>query len=499
MSSKVARVPEASERMAAAEILTRGGDERIWLDPNTGRNRYGCGVEPETRGAEFASTTASTISRAALDNVSPYFEALHAHGSSPEAYADAARQVRGELARLCALPPSAADNIILAPSGTDLHLMVADLARGCGADPLAIAMPDPSETGRGVPLAVRCQRFGAEAAHGRGGEIGATLFGAVAGHVKAITLRQPDGRPRPGADVDADFERACLRSLRAGRRVLLILVDVSKTGLIAPSPACAFDLKRRYGERLTVLVDACQFRLSTENLTAYLAADFLVAVTGSKFVAGPAFSGALILPEASASDIKARPLLPALADFSGRQDWPAGFAGRNVLPDLPNFGMLARWRAALFELAAFRSLCPAEITAFLARFAKRIDASLDRIEPLDRVDATPLRRLDDGRWDAIQTIFTFGVADGERSMSASQLQALCERLRQPPAGDDMVVRLGQPVSVGWGQDQPRSALRISASAPVVVEALNAPDGGDAVIDRAVEALEITARVARQPG
>ena len=39
---------------------------------------------------------------------------------------------------------------------------------------------------------------------------------------------------------------------------------------MAPSADCAIRLKQRYGAALTVLVDACQFRLSTESLAGYL-------------------------------------------------------------------------------------------------------------------------------------------------------------------------------------------------------------------------------------
>ncbi|HXA39187.1 MAG TPA: hypothetical protein VNW53_09320 [Phenylobacterium sp.] len=488
---------EASGRTAISDLLTQGGDERIVLDPETGRNRYGLGVDPQSGAAEFGSTTASTISAAALAHVADAFAALPRAASPREAYALAAQATREDLARLCGLPSGAAANIVLAPSGTDLHLIAADLARGRASDPLATVMPDSNETGRGVPLAVRSLRFGVQAAHAAASEIGALLPGAVAGETTAVDLRRPDGSPRAPGDVDADFERACRRALSAGRRVMLVLVDVSKTGLIAPSPACARDLKQRYGDRLTVLVDACQFRLSPRSLSAYLAADFLVAITGSKFVAGPPFSGALLVPDASAPGLKAQPLLPALADVSGREDWPPGFAGRAVLPDLPNFGMLARWRAALYELAAFRSCPDAGIGDFLSRFAARIETGLAGIEGLEPVAAPPLARLADGGWDGTSTIFTFRVADRQDALCPRRLQGLYERLRRPPPGEGMAVSLGQPVTIGRDRDVPRVALRISASAPLVVEALNAPDRGEAVLARALEALQIAARRARQ--
>jgi hypothetical protein len=44
--------------------LVEGGDDRLTLDPETGLNRYGCGVAPDDSLMAFGSSTASTISRA---------------------------------------------------------------------------------------------------------------------------------------------------------------------------------------------------------------------------------------------------------------------------------------------------------------------------------------------------------------------------------------------------------------------------------------------------
>jgi hypothetical protein len=321
------------------------------------------------------------------------------------------------------------------------------------------------------------------------------LPGAVVGETLAVALRQPDGSPRPPAEVDADFEGACRQAIRASGRVLLVLVDVSKTGLIAPSPACAVDLKQRYGDALTVLVDACQFRLAAESLVDYLAADFLVALTGSKFVSGPAFSGALLLPDASGSRLKSQPLLPALGDYSARGDWPGGFVGRKILPDLPNFGMLCRWRAALHELEAFRALPLLGVRTFLSGFASRITAAIEENTAFEPLETPAPKRPSRSGWDGIATIFPFCVQDSAGALSLQRLQKLHERLQNPPAGG--AVRLGQPVTIGWCEDQPFGALRISASARMVVEAVNAPDQGERVIARALDALAIATSEARR--
>ena len=52
--------------------------------------------------------------------------------------------------------------------------------------------------------------------------------------VVEVDVRRGDGRLRPVEDVDRDVEDAVERAVASGRRVLLHVLDVSKTGLIAP-------------------------------------------------------------------------------------------------------------------------------------------------------------------------------------------------------------------------------------------------------------------------
>ena len=109
-------------------------------------------------------------------------------------------------------------------------------------------------------------------------------------------LRYADGSVHDAAAVDAEFAAHAQRIVHGGGHCLLVLTDVSTTGLLAPSPACALRLRATFGYRLHVLVDACQFRIAPATLCGNLMHGFMVAITGSKFVTGPAFCDALLLP-----------------------------------------------------------------------------------------------------------------------------------------------------------------------------------------------------------
>ena len=464
--------------------LVSGGDERIGLN-DLGRNRYGCSPAPEPAATGFSSSTASTISPDAFEAARARLGALASCNSAREAYHAGVADIRRRLAGLCGLPPQAADDIVLAASGTDLHLIVADLARGDRSGHLLSVMADPCETGRGVANALCSRRYAAVSPHGAPAREGERLNQAPSAELVTIPLREADGVARDAGDVDDAFEAAVGGAMAARGAVLLVLLDVSKTGLVAPSAECAVRLKQRHGAALTVLVDACQFRLSAESLQDYLAEGFLVAVTGSKFVGGPPFSGALILPRPDTEGLHRTPLAPALGDYCARADWPSAFVSRSVLPDIQNFGLLLRWEAALHELDAFRRIPAGKLCSTLEQIVADTEVRLSS-QAFEALAAPRLRRFGYDGWDASPTLFPFLVRGANGLLDAEQTQALYQRLA------DSRVLLGQPVPVGHRNGQPISALRLAISASQLVRATSDPDGPAALACEIQDTLDVVA-------
>jgi hypothetical protein len=472
------------------QALISGGDERIALDPESGLNGYGCAPAPRPGQRSFASCTASTISAAGHAAAETCLERLLGHGAMQAAYAAEMEGVRRRLAELCGLPPASADHVILAASGTDIHLIVAGLARRSRAGPLTTVMADPAESGRGVPQALCGVRYSALSPHGVRAAPGAALADMPQGRLLTVRVREDDSALRPAEAVDAEFERACALAARTRGPMLLTLLDVSKTGLVAPSRDCAVRLKSRYGDDLTVLVDACQFRLAPESLADCLRQGFLVAVTGSKFLGGPAFSGALFLPPASAGRWAGHAPSLSLGDYSGRQEWPAAFAGRALLPDSPNLGLLLRWQAALEELAAFRRLRPSEVRDVLSRFATAVRGRLEASPAFQPVPAPDPIRSSPGAWDGVATIFPFLPRGPKGLLDEGAVRSLYAGLRSD--GDGGSLALGQPVRVGVREGRTLSALRLAIGARDIVEALAGEEGTGGAAERALEALDRTA-------
>lgn len=499
------------------QLLLEGGDVRIALEPNRATNRYGCSPLPDPTLVAFGSSTASTISPAgfaAANRLRQKLQQAAGSASRVQICTTEAGRIRRELVSLCELADMPGLDVVLAASGTDLHLIAAQLAAGSDAMPGLVIMMDAEETGRGVPAALAGRHFSTRSALGKTITEGAAIAGAGAIELVTVPLRSGDGAPRPTAAVDGEVENLVRAALGLQRRVLLILVDGSKTGMIAPSPGCVAALRRQMPEAFEVLVDACQFRIAPATLRAYLAHDFMVAVTGSKFVTGPTFAGALFIPQSTARRLRTRALPAALSAYSARADWPASWPTAGILDDTANFGLLLRWEAALQELRAFRALPAAAVQRFLDQFALAIQKRLAGHPLFEALPVPPLERgplAGTEGWDRVPSIFPFllfhrGNGTVKRPLGRDETMQVYQLLQADltdrpdldltgvnPESAAMRCQLGQPVPCGLRDGVPVSALRICASTRLIVEAV-AQDGGRAVIERALAVLDKTALI-----
>jgi len=480
-----------SSPLILEELLVSGGDARILVDAR-GRNKYGCTINPDNDLVALGSSTASVISAAAFDEANRFYRhLLHAANSEPttQIYNREMERIREELLQVCGLDSNKID-IIFAASGTDIHLIAAQIAAH-NVSTLAITV-DIAETGSGVPAALAGKHFSSCTALGDPVAQLSQVAGCTTLNVVNIAIRNSDGSPRDTQEVDAEATQLVEKAIAAQQQVLLMLVDVSKTGLIAPSPACVLALKRRFAKQVHVMVDACQFRIAPATLQAYLEQGFMVALTGSKFISGPTFSGALLFKK-SADVLSTH----GLSRYSSRSDWPYHLQAETKLEDYANIGLLLRWQAALHELRAFLNVPQAEVATFLQRFADAVQNYLRGNKHFDALPTPVINRqpvVADDSWDTIPTIFPFLLrhADGKhlsRAQTVQIYQDLQIDLRAQYQDPVAAVRgqLGQPVMCGERDGEPVSALRVCASARMVVEA--SQGDADAVIKRSLAVLD----------
>jgi hypothetical protein len=471
-------------------LLLAGGGGRIRLDPSNGRNPYGCGALPEPDALEFASSTASTISAPAYRAVEALRQELIGAGLAdrlPEALARTVAAIRRGILQATGAEDLAGTEVVLTPSGTDGEYAALHLARRRAAERLVNVVIAPEETGRGLRNAAQGRHFATDTPAGEAVVQGAPLAGLEPATValETVEIRAPDGTPRPPSAVDAEVKAKALRAVARGARCLVHLLEVSKSGLGAPSLRAVQELTARHGDRIDVVVDACQMRPGPASLRSYLEAGWMVLLTGSKFAMGPPFAGALLVPGRLAEQAPGLDPLPAgYGQYFARPDWPDAWRDLiAALPAAPNLGLLLRWHAALFEIEAYRTAPEAQRLQLVEQLGSAIREALEaapRLEPVAAPASTGNA--------SPATIFPFRILHADqhgqdRPMDLDDARQVWRWLREDlsarlPAGAakteqllaGRVCQIGQPVHLGSCGDAPIGALRICIGARQVIEA-----------------------------
>ncbi len=419
MSDTIAVLKSArSLRVLTAELLVSGGDERLRLNAQ-GVNKYGCTPTPNDALLSFSSSTASIISDENFTSLEHYIARLQNEiKNTDELTLYEREETRQKNEWLSLLECTNNTQLLFAPSGTDSHALIAAQL----PEKTLIIMVEGNETGSGVAQALTRGNNKVE--------------------VVSIALRLSNSTPRSRDQCDAQVIEYVEKGIEQGRHIFLILVDQSKTGMIAPSPACAMALKTRLGEKLTVLVDACQFRLSAPTLRAYLAQGFMVATTGSKFLSGPSFSAMIFLPEKTIVQSSSMTV---------------------------NWGLLSRMEVALMQYREFCGLSNTKICSIIADLTQVILHYIENSTTFAVLPVNALNRdglVDVATWDVMPTIFPFILYKNQTPLSRAQTLVCYHQL----ALQDFPCQIGQPVVCGELDGIEVSALRFCLSSRIIVQA-----------------------------
>jgi hypothetical protein len=449
----------------AVHLMTEGCDARIVLNPETGLNRYYSAPRPRDVLA-YASSTANDISAAAFARV----EAVLAEvGAAPPASAYAARleAMRGRIRAAYGVADDV--RIVFAPSGTDLeYVALACIAGRAPAGTHAVLL-GADEVGSGCIHSAHGLYHAKETALCVATGAGEPVPGLGGVHVELIDIPVRDrmGRVRPSHYITQRMLSSIAAARAASRHSLLHIVHGSKTGLILPS----LEDVDRLTAGATLVVDACQARITSAAVNDYLARDAIVFVTGSKFMGGPPFSGFALVPAALAN--KAPALPEGLATLFRRGEWPAGWPGAEILPESVNIGLLLRLEASLFELERFQALPAERVERVILAFHAAVRSEIVERTVARRVAPYPPGHVEDADTHPIEmrTLSTldlgalkWGGASFEDAQAWHKAMAL--------AG----VRVGQPVKCvrlpdgRWG-----ATLRIGLAMGQVVDSAGLDD------------------------
>jgi hypothetical protein len=445
------------------QLLASGGDERIAIDPGTGRNRYGLPRGKACDEAWFSSSTATAISPRGYDAALQAYRSIIATGDA-RAISAWFESLRARLTRLFGIKGS---DIVFAASGTELELVALGLARGILRPPLLNLVVAPAETGRGVLLAASGRHFLGSAPFCEDVACGAWLegFEAPETFTATVEIRDEAGMPLSADSIDSDVVQKVEAAIAGDRCVLIHLLDCSKTNRGGPRRSTASALMARYAGQVLVVVDSCQLRCTPEQIMADLRDGFMVMISGSKFAAGPPFAGALLLPPGMVDQVRDLDLPPGLLAYTAAEDWPVALRGQGwpQFAAAGNVGAGLRWEAALAELEKLFALPIAFRDAVAEAFADAVEALVLDNPALALVDHTTADGL-----RPLRTIFSIVTRAPERMSAASE--AVYRALMLPRPDDPLsgaakrIFHVGQPVAIG-----PRSALRVCLSASHIVE------------------------------
>ena len=382
------RVEPPSIAPDAVDVMTTGGDGRIDLDPKSGLNRYHSAPRPSPVLA-YASSTANDISAQAFAHVKAVLTGLETVDwglggeLAVETYGAALEGLRGRVRTAYGLGEDVA--VVFAPSGTDLEYVALAASAGRAAGGTHNILLGADEVGSGCIHSAHGRYFAERTALGvatRAGEPVPGLGGVLLDLVD-IPVRDEGGRVRRSAEIAARMAKS-IAAARAGERHTLVhAVHGSKTGLILPGLADLDRLQAEHGDDITLVIDACQARITAQAVQDYLARGAIVFVTGSKFMGGPPFSGFALVPRGLAA--AAARLPRGLATIFRRAEWPADWPGMDRLPDGANLGLLLRLEASIFELERFQRLPAAEVERIILAFHAAVRAEV--------VEKTPARRV----------------------------------------------------------------------------------------------------------
>jgi hypothetical protein len=191
---------------------------------------------------------------------------------------------------------------------------------------------------------------------GKKQSVGEPIAGVASGTVDVVgvKIRDVKGALIPSAELEAHVATLLKRAIeQEGRVVVLQAVHACKTGVAAPRASFLQRMKAVYNDSLLVVIDACQLRMDASAAGAWIDAGYWVSLTGSKFLGGASFSGALLVPQCEAELLGATSasLFPlGLGDYFSRSNFDSIFASlRQALPTWHNVGLALRWETALAE------------------------------------------------------------------------------------------------------------------------------------------------------
>lgn len=369
-------------------LLAEGCDDRITIPYASGKttNKYHCSPVPTPEVVSRSSCTSNSVSRRSFDSADAARQdmllnwALKPEGGDKGGFSQRVTDIRQRLLSVLELDEETAE-VFLTPSGSDAELLPMALAmvrarrlghKGGDIPAVVSVVVAAGEVGSGTALASGGQHFSKLTPRGAPGFPHHQIEGTSPGDVKVVQIKC---RSKTGAFLACDnpvisaVEEA-LNECATSVAVVHCVIG-SKTGSCSPSIDTLLKMSQQHGERLVVVVDACQLRSDTRNIVDYAGLGFLTLITGSKFYCGPPFSGAVLFPPAALRELQTgfEELPSGFDDYFTRHEVNPRYSVLcSQLAEWENRGLLLRWASALTHMEAVKSIPKAKLETFVRRW-----------------------------------------------------------------------------------------------------------------------------------
>ncbi|CAF1517395.1 unnamed protein product [Rotaria sordida] len=472
-------------------MLCCGGDERLLLDSSTRVNMYGCSPGPVSSSTSIylSSSTATPVSNDAFAHLAEMMITLNKTEIN-NAVDDRMEDFRQELLDYFGINSVDAD-IVFVPSGTDATLQAVFLSKLCLSKPTTIltnlVLAVDEAAGRVMAAASGCH-FNTKNIRGEDVDKGAPIacLHGTNGNKTIEYIELSYEKCQNEIYIEELVDQLVSRS--ENTHVLLHAIDTSKLGNRTPSHNCLERIEQQHSkESLTILIDACQFRLSSRRIRDHINRGRLVIITGSKFLTGPPFSGAIIVPGRFRAQIQqasvSNNMSSELAAYSAIADWPRSWTNvRSCLSTFSsvlwkaNIGQFLRWMAAVFELRRYLRVPVQQREQFILEAGAAIQAAFasvpDLLEPFMNKNRSQFFDEYDEEFRH-PTIFPFLIRQPNKSKSflhEKTCKEIYQKLQQTTDTYPITCVIGQPVTVVVSEYQgPVTTFRFSIDARAVAD------------------------------
>ncbi|MDA8792404.1 hypothetical protein N9N67_04115 [Bacteriovoracaceae bacterium] len=466
-------------------LLTQGGDDRSVLDLNAYTNKYNTSTLPRCD-VSRSSCTSSTISTEAYLHIEQFHFQLMVNYIKQEINPSVLFQQQTQEVLSYFLGPASENlaQMALTPSGTDIEYLCTWLGvmRSFEIYPeqyikkVKVIVNGDLEVGSGTKMACGLKSFNditpLRSKINKGEDLDNRKDISI--EVESFSARDENANIIPQADSEQKIIQLIDQSIKDNYIVVFHYVHASKTGVSIPGFSITEKLKKRYGQKFICIVDAAQMRIKSESVESYLNNDMNLIVTGSKFIGGPPFAGALLICDKDYRSFLESRITPpeSFKQFFDNQIYQNLF--QEVMPsNWNNWGLYLRWEAALFEMRRFDQI-PNEFQEELIKaWRNQLIQNLKNkgyFKIIDLLDQVHLP-ADESSLSQSNSVITFEVEREGKNLGKPSLSKIHSLMSQSFKNDNLICEIGQPVQVSIGEN-PRFALRIALGAKNVVNAYN---------------------------